>query len=100
MKILRDKKYIIMDYGVDIKGETIMKNNSCFSISLTLTEDGINNVNDILVIVNKYIDIIKEEGYKMDYFYNFIKYINNKNILNFNKKAFINKDSFKEIAFN
>ena len=89
-----------MDYGVDIKEETIMKNNSYFSISLTLTEDGINNVNDILVIVNKYIDIIKEEGYKMDYFYNFIKYINNKNVLNFNKKAFINENSFKEIAFN
>ena len=60
MKILRDKKYIIIDNGVDIKGETIMKNNSYFSISLILTEDGINNVNDILVIVNKYIDIIKE----------------------------------------
>ena len=25
MKILRDKKDNIMDYGVDIKGETIMK---------------------------------------------------------------------------
>ena len=36
----------------------------------------------------------------MDYFYNFIKYINNKNVLNFNKKAFINKNSYKEIAFN
>ena len=100
MKILRDKNYIIMDYNFAVNGDTLMKNNFYFSLSLKLTEDGVNNVNDILIIINKYIDIIKEEGYKFDYFNNFAKYINNKIALNFNKQAFINKNSFKEIAFN
>ena len=103
MKILRDKNYIIMDYRFEVLGDIgdiLMDNNIYFKIVLFLTETGINNINDILIIINKYIDIIKEEGCERKYFDDFVKYVNNKIILNFNKQEFFSPNSFLQIGFN
>ena len=43
------------------------------------------------MIIYKYIEIVKKEGYEKKYFENFIKYKRNKQILDFNK------DNFKDI---
>ena len=103
MKILRDKNYIIMDYRFEVLGDIgdiLMDNNIYFKIVFFLTETGINNINEILIIINKYIDIIKEEGCERKYFNDFVKYVNNKIILNFNKQEFFSPNSFLQIGFN
>ena len=100
MKMLRDRNYIVMDNRPEVSGDILMDNNIYFKIVLYLTETGINNINEILIIINKYIDIIKEKGCERKYFNDFIKYINNKMILNFNKQKFFSGDSFSNKAFN
>ena len=101
MKILRERNYIVIENNIDVivSDDIILENNVYFKIKLTLTKYGINNINDILIIINKYIDIIKEQGYQQKYFNDFVKYINNKIILNFNKQNFIQGKSFMKIAF-
>ena len=100
MKILRERNYIVIENNIDVivSDDIILENNVYFKIKLTLTENGIDNINDILIIINKYIDIIKEQGYQQKYFNDFVKYINNKIILNFNKQNFIQGKSFMKIA--
>ena len=100
MKILRERNYIVIENNIDVivSDDIILENNVYFKIKLTLTKYGINNINDILIIINKYIDIIKEQGYQQKYFNDFVKYINNKIILNFNKQNFIQGKSFMKIA--
>ena len=100
MKILRERNYIVIENNIDVivSDDIILENNVYFKIKLTLTKYGIKNINDILIIINKYIDIIKEQGYQQKYFNDFVKYINNKIILNFNKQNFIQGKSFMKIA--
>ena len=98
MKVLRDNNYIIMDDYIIVGGNSHLDNNTYFTLSLVLTEKGFNNINDVLVIINRYIDIIKKEGYFEDYFKDFVRYINNKAIIKFNKKNFISNDSFIKLA--
>ena len=100
MKILRERNYIVIENNIDVivSDDIILENNVYIKIKLTLTKYGINNINDILIIINKYIDIIKEQGYQQKYFNDFVKYINNKIILNFNKQNFIQGKSFMKIA--
>jgi secreted Zn-dependent insulinase-like peptidase len=79
-------------------------NNDFIYISIALTEEGFNSINEIIKIVNKYIDIIKEEGYKKEYFNNFVHIQNSNNIIHFRKdKLFGNltdSGSFIDIFFN
>ena len=100
LKILRDKNYIIMSYYIGAGRDNIIYDNAYFNIRLKLTENGFNNINDILLIINKYIDIIKEEGYQEKYFNDFVKYMNNKFILKFNKEKFFSTNSFSYMAEN
>ena len=100
MKVLRDKNYIVMNNNIEVIGDPLLENNIFFKVVLILTENGLNNINDILVIINQYIDIIKKEGYQRIYFENFVKFINNKIILNFNKQKFTTGDSFLELSLN
>ena len=100
MKVLRDRNYILIENNIDVTvtDDIVLENNIYFKFILSLTDNGINNINDILIIINKYIDTIKEEGYQQKYFNNFVKYINNKIILNFNKQSLIQGKSFMKIS--
>ena len=96
-KILRDKNYIAMYSGVETSGDFTLDNNTVFAVQMILTEDGLKNINDVLLIINKYINIMKKEGCKQKYFDDFIKYMNNKDILKFNKKNTISFKSYMNI---
>ena len=98
MKVLRDNNYIIMDDYIIVGGNSHLDNNTYFTLSLVLTETGFNNINKVLIIINRYIDIIKKQGFFEDYFKDFVRYINNKAIIKFNKKNFISNDSFIKLA--
>ena len=66
----------------------LIQNNNVFSINIKLSDNGINNIRDILILIYKYIEIIKEEGFKEEYFNNFIKYRQNQNNKDFQKEMF------------
>ena len=100
MKILRDNNYIAMYSTLETGGEYTLDNNTFFGVNMVLTENGLNNINDILLIINKYINIMKKEGFETKYFDDFIKYMNNKDILSFNKKNAIGIESYINIFYN
>ena len=66
----------------------LIQNNNVFSINIKLSDNGINNIRDILILIYKYIEIIKKEGFKEEYFNNFIKYRQNQNNKDFQKEMF------------
>ena len=100
LKILRDKNYIIAYSNLEIAGDYSLDNNSYLNIEMTLTEEGLKEINDILLIINKYITILKSEGYKQKYFDDFIKYMNNQDILSFNKNDFFGQSTYLQMYYN
>ena len=99
-KILRNNNYIAMSSGLETSGEILLDNNTYLKLKMILTEDGLNNINNVLLIINKYINIMKEEGYEQKYFNDFIKYMNNKDILSFNKKNVIGTEPYVNMFYN
>ena len=87
MKVLKDKNYIAMNSKFLADRDDYLTNNDFIYISIALTEEGFNSINEIIKIVNKYIDIIKEEGYKKEYFNNFVHFQNSNNIIHFRKDS-------------
>ena len=103
LDILRDKHYIEVDKKITINRldtYNYIKNNDFIYLELNLTENGLKEINDIILIINKYIDIMKEEGYKKDYYINFIHYMNNKEILLFTKSNLLKFDSYIKLFSN
>ena len=88
MNILKNKKYISSIYNIEAKGSILIPNNNAFSIIIELSENGLKNIRDVLLIIYKYINIIKKEGYKKEYFLNFIKFRQNQNNKDFQRKMF------------
>ena len=86
LQILKSRSYIVMNERLSIKRDLYLKNNDYFYLTLILTEEGLKEINNIILIINKYIELMKEEGYKQEYFNNFVHYINNQNIFNFKKE--------------
>ena len=97
LKILKEKEYIISD-GVKLFKKFYNENNFIFFIELILTENGINNIDDILRIIYKYIDIIKAKGFDKKYFINFIKYNHNLIINKFRNKFYEDTDQIIELT--
>ena len=93
LNILKDKNYILSINNIEVESAVLIPNNNVFSINIELSEEGINNIKEILVIIYKYIEIMKKEGYKKEYFNNFIKYRQNQNNKDFQKEM-INQNSF------
>ena len=89
-KILREKNYISIS-DMELNTNEFINNNNYFVIEIYLSEKGLNEINEVILIINKYIDIMKEEGYKKEYFINFVKYINSKKILEFKKDNLFNE---------
>ena len=88
MNILKSKNYISTIYSFEISGSILIQNNNVFSINLELTENGLNNLDEVLLIIYKYIDIMKKEGYKQKYFNNFIKFREDQNNKDFQIEMF------------
>ena len=88
--ILMEKNYIIG--SISLNSYIDLENNNVLFLGINLTEEGIKNLFDVLFIIYKYIEIIKNQGYDKKYFENFIKYKKNKQILEFNKDLFDNID--------
>ena len=62
-----------------------LENNNVITVEFILTEEGLSNLQELLLIIYKYTNLIREEGYKKKYFDDFIKYKNSQVINNFDK---------------
>ena len=89
--ILIEKNYITQ--GISLENYAEIENNNVILLNIGLTEKGINELSEVLLIIYKYIEIIKKQGYERKYFENFIKYKRNKQLLDFNKNNFKDIDS-------
>ena len=97
LKILKDKDYLA-DENIKLDKFFSNENNFIFILEIILTQNGINNIDDILHIIHKYIDKIKDEGFKKEYFLNFIKYNHNLVINKFSDKFYENLDKIIELT--
>ena len=91
LKILKENNYIAINDKIDVFTELLIENNynNILSLELILTEKGLKELDEVLLIIYKYIDIMKKEGYKKEFFENFIKYKNNQNIKSFTRNKLI-----------
>ena len=94
---LKEKNYISSIYNIEAITSILIQNNNVFSVNLDLSENGVNNIKDVLFIIYKYIEIMKREGHKKDYFYNFIKNRQNKNNKDFQKEMFSILTTFSDM---
>ena len=88
---LKHEEYIIDTDRIRVLTYELIENNNIMVIELVLTEKGLNDLEKVLIIIYKYIEIMKEQGYKEEYFDNFIKYKNNINIINCQKSSFTSR---------
>ena len=92
LKILKENNYIAVIDNIGVYTELLIGNNNknnILSLEIILTEKGLKELNKVLLIIYKYIDIMKKEGYKKELFENFIKYKNNKIIRTFTRSKII-----------
>ena len=97
LNILKENNYISSIYSFEVNGVILIQNNNVFSINLELTQNGLNNIKEILIIIYNYISIMKKEGYKKEYFKNFIKFRENKNNKDFQKEMFSILTTFSDM---
>jgi secreted Zn-dependent insulinase-like peptidase len=89
-KILKEKDYILINLNnlnnlIGLYTYLILENNNIAILELVLTDKGLEEVENVLLIIYKYVEIMKKEGYKKEYFDNFIKYKQSQIITNFDK---------------
>ena len=73
LKILIEKNYVVEADKIKTELYDFIENNYYFSLRIILLEKEVVNIKELLIIIYKYIDIMKKEGYKKEYFDNFIK---------------------------
>ena len=104
IKYLSNSKYL-KDYLIqegyflfyDVTFFTKKKNNNIIQFLFQITNEAVENIDKVLLIIYKYIEIMKSKGYEKKYFEDFIKLKRrNKQILEFNKNAFKDINSFLE----
>ena len=88
LTLLKEKEYIISTDRIGVYTFTLIENNNVMDIELALSDKGLKDLNEVLVIIYKYIGIMKKEGAKRELFENFVKYKENLNIINFKKDLF------------
>ena len=98
LKILKQKEYLATNDGIKLYKEFSNENNFIFVIEIILTQKGIDNIDDLLLTIYKYIDILKTKGFEKEYFLNFIKYNHNLIINNFRNKFFDNMGNIFELT--
>ena len=67
-------------------------------IQFYLSKNGLEHLDEVLTIIYKYIEIMKNEGYKKEYFENYIKYKENLNIISFKRFYIISNLPDKIVA--
>ena len=100
LNLLKNKNYIASIHDISTGLLMSIHTRHLFEILLDLNQNGMDNLDDVLLILYKYIDIIKKEGYKKKYFYNFIKYRKNYIIKKFNKEMFTLLTSYSNFIEN
>ena len=85
LNILKEKDFITINNRIEVRTHALLENNNVMVIQFYLSQNGIKNIEEVLTIIYKYIDIMKNEGYKKVYFENYIKYKQNLNIISFKK---------------
>ena len=98
--LLKSKNYIASIHDISTGLLVSVHDRHLFEVLLDLSQNGLDNIDDVLLILYKYIDIIKREGYKKKYFYNFVKCRKNYNIKKFNKEMFTLLTSYSELIEN
>ena len=98
LKILKEKEYLATNDGIILGREFSNENNFVFTIEIILTQKGIDNIDDILLIIYRHIDILKTKGFDKEYFLNFIKYNHNLIINNFRNKFFEDTNKVLELT--
>ena len=91
------KDYMVQkDYLINYNFENFVeiKNNNIIFITMDITNKAVENLNEFLLIIYKFIDLIKTKGYEKMYFEDFIKLKRNKQILKFNKNSLKDLNSF------
>ena len=91
--ILKKKKYIILTEKIYVYSFLLMDNNNVIEIEVPLTEKGTEEIEQVLLIIYKYVELMKQEGYKKKYFDDFIRYKNMLNIQDFSKTRMIYMDT-------
>ena len=85
--ILREKIHFIYWKFWSLRN-ILIQNYNVFLLYIDINGNGLNNINNVLFIIYKYIDIIKKEEYKKEYFGNFLKFRKEKSNKDFNKEMF------------
>ena len=98
--LLKSKNYILSINDISTGLLVSIHERHLFEVLIDLSQNGLDNIDDVLLILYKYIDIIKREGYKKKYFYNFVKYRKNHIIKKFNKEMFTLLTSYSELIEN
>ena len=88
IKKLKEKEFVIETDRFGVFTKVLLENNNVLNLELSLTENGLNKLDEVLIIIYNYIDILKKEGFKKQYLDNFIKYRENQNIMRFRKSEF------------
>ena len=92
-KILAEKNYALiyvndlnnLDKIIGAFTYSLLENNNVIILEIVLTDKGLEELEDVLLIIYKYIEIMKKEGFKKEYFDNFIKYKQSQVIVNSDK---------------
>ena len=100
MNLLKSKKYITSIHDISTGLLISIHDKHLFEVLLELSQNGLDNLDDVILILYKYIDIIKREGFKKKYFNNFIKYRRNYIIKKFNKEMFTLLTTFSNLIEN
>ena len=100
MDLLKSKNYIASIHDISTGVLISIHDKHLFEVLLDLSQNGLDNLDDVILILYKYIDIIKREGHKKKYFYNFIRYRENYIIKKFNKEMFTLLTTFSNIIEN
>ena len=90
-ELLIKKNYL---FEIEVFNHIEIENNNIISVYITLTDEGLEKIDEVLLIVYKYIEILKNKGYEKKYFEDFIKMKKNMQILQFNKNIINNINSF------
>ena len=100
LTLLKNKNYILSINDISTGILISVNDKHLFEVLLILSQNGVDNLDDVVLILYKYIDIIKKEGYKKKYFNNYIKYKENFIIKKFQKEMFTLLTTFSDLIEN
>ena len=88
-KLLIKNDYITISNKIKVVEYLVFENNNVVLLEMILTNKGVKELDNVLLIIFKYIEIMKKEGYKKEFFINFIKYKQTIEINKFEKSSIV-----------